>query len=73
MYTVKSGEGDDWFGIKESFGRYGSYEIMTFNGDSQEIKLQAGYTYTLTINASESNPDSDGVGSEYESWEDFSK
>ena len=39
LYTVKSGEGSDWFGEKESFGRYGHYETMTFDG-KEEIKLQ---------------------------------
>ena len=71
-YSIKSGEGSDWFGIKEAFGRYGSYETMTIN-DSTEIKLEAGYSYTLTLNTSERNPNSDAVGSEYESWEDFSE
>ncbi len=73
VYTIKDGVGSDWFGIKESFGRYGSYETMTFDNGSEEIKLQGGYGYTLTINASESNPNADSVGSEYESWEGFSK
>ena len=71
-YSIKSGEGSDWYGIKESFGRYGHYETMTIN-DSTEVKLSAGYSYTLTLNTSESNPNSDAVGSQYESWEDFSK
>ena len=73
VYTIKDGVGSDWFGIKESFGRYGSYETMTFENNSEEIKLQGGYDYTLTINASESNPNADDVGSEYESWEGFSE
>lgn len=72
-YTVKSGTGTDWFGEKESFGRYGNYETMTFNGDDEEIKLEAGYSYTLTINTSDRTPGSDAVGSEYESWEGFSQ
>ncbi len=71
VYTIKSGQGSEWFGIKESFGRYGSYETMTFDG-KEEIKLQAGHAYTMTINTSERNPDADDVGSEYESWENFS-
>ncbi|MBR5109768.1 MAG: hypothetical protein IK099_06200 [Clostridia bacterium] len=70
LYTVKSGEGYDWYGYKEAFGRYGSYETMTFDG-KEEIKLEAGHAYTLTINTDQVNPDADDVGSEYESWEGF--
>ena len=72
VYTVKSGQGTDWFGIKESFGRYGRYETMTFDGGKTEIKLEAGHAYTLTINTSEKTPGTEDVGSQYESWENFS-
>ncbi|MBR3016112.1 MAG: hypothetical protein IKH57_03355 [Clostridia bacterium] len=70
-YSIKQGTGYEWFGIKEAFGRDGSYKTLTIN-DSEEIKLEGGYGYTLTINTSEKNPTADDVGSEYESWEDFS-
>ena len=70
-YTIKQGTGYEWFGIKEAFGRDGYYRTLTVNG-SEEIKLEGGYGYTLTINTAEKTPGSDDVGSEYQSWEEFS-
>lgn len=69
-YTIKAGIGENWFGLEEYFGRNGSYETMTIDG-KEEIKLEGGYGYTLTINTSQRDPDADTVISEYESWEEF--
>ena len=71
-YNIKDGTGQEWFGIKETFGRNGDYETMTFDNGSEEIKLESGHIYTLTINTSDKDPTADDVGSEYESWEGFS-
>ena len=72
-YVIKDGSGTDWFGMKEAFGREGYYETMTFgDDDSEEVQLDSGYAYTITINT-ESNPNADSVGSEQSDWEDFAE
>lgn len=73
-YTIKDGTGVEWYGVREAFGWYGSYETMTFgNGDEEEeeVELAAGYAYTLQINVDELTEGADGVGSEYTDWGDF--
>ncbi len=73
VYMIKDGSGEMWFGTKETFGRYGSYETMTFGDDAEETLLESGYTYTITVNVEDSDPEADGVGSDYEDWEGFSE
>ncbi len=71
-YVIKDGVGTEWFGLKEAFGRNGSYETMTFgDDDAEEVRLQANHAYTITINVSDHTPGADSVGSEYEDWESF--
>ncbi len=71
-YVIKDGTGRDWYGTEDSFGYYGDYEIMTFDDyGTKEVNLNAGYTYTLTINVQEATPGSTGVGSVYDDYEDF--
>ena len=68
-YTIKTGTGTNWFGLKEYFGRYGSYETEMIDG-KKEIKLQGGNAYTYTINITEGEGN---VRGQYENWEDFGK
>ena len=70
-YIIKDGTGKDWFGEVEAFGDEGYYEIMTFEGGDQLVKLERNYSSTITINAQEQNPDADSVGSDWESWQNF--
>ena len=73
-YTIKDGSGKEWFGVKEAFGRYGSYETMSFDDyGTTEVNLQSNHTYTITINVEEPNPDADVIYSEYQDWEDFAE
>ena len=71
-YVVKDGVGYDWYGIKEAFGREGSYETMTFDENGTEsVYLKSNYAYTLSINVSTPDPKGDDVYSEPENWDDF--
>lgn len=70
-YTVKMGVGESWFGAEDAFGKEGYYETMLFDGGADSVTLKPGYEYTLTINTSVSDPNADGVGSEYEEYEAF--
>ncbi len=72
-YIIKTGTGKHWYGEEESFGERpeGYYEIMTLSDGSQEIELRKNYHSTLTINVQEEVPETDRVGSDWESWEDF--
>ena len=69
-YTIKDGVGTDWYGMKEVFGREGSYETMTFDeSGTEEVYLQSYYEYTISINVKDST--GTGIGSENEDWEGF--
>ena len=73
-YTIKDGSGKQWFGIKEAFGRYGSYETMSFDdAGTTVVNLQYNHSYTITINVADADPDADPIGSEYEDWEGFAE
>ena len=54
-YVVKMGIGNNWFGLKEAFGRYGDYSTFSYNG-SNSISLKNGYRRIITIGASEKSP-----------------
>ena len=73
IYIIKDGIGESWYGEEEAFGERpeGQYEIMTFEDGSQEVALEKNYRTTITVNVQEDNPDAEGVGSDWESWEDF--
>ena len=74
VYTIKDGTGEKWFGVQESFGRYGNYETMTFtNRNSTTVTIKNGHSYTITVNVTNADPNADGVGSQAENWEGFSK
>ena len=71
-YTIKDGTGSDWYGPEDSFGYYGDYQVMTFDDyGTTEVDLQAGYSYTITINVQNASPDASNVGSMYDDYEDF--
>ena len=73
IYIIKDGVGKNWYGEEEAFGERpeGQYEIMTFEGGSQEVELKKNYRSTITVNVQEDNPAAEGVGSDWESWSDF--
>ena len=66
-YMIKDGTGRTWYGAKEAFGRAGSYETMLFDGGREEVYLQGGGNYTITVNVTNEG----NVGSEDESFEGF--
>lgn len=70
-YTIKDGTGKTWFGPEESFGRTGSYEIMTFEDGSTETELESGYEYTITVNVTVSLHDAETVKSKDISYDAF--
>ncbi len=71
-YVIKNGSGSDWFGEKELFGRHGAYNTMTFDDKgTQEVTLQSGYAYTISVNVAERAPGADQVGSEKVNWADL--
>lgn len=65
-YTVKQGEGTDWYGRKDAFGEDGWYYTWTFNGGEDTVKFKSGYIYTLTTGVTGGN-----AGSNYENWGNF--
>jgi hypothetical protein len=71
VYTIRIGTGEIWYGPLEAFGDEGTYETLLFDGDAEQVELKSGYEYTLTINTSTSDPEADGVGSEYTEYGDF--
>lgn len=70
-YKIKTGLGSNWFGLKDAFGDEGDYETLLFDDGMKEVTLKYGYDYTLQINSSETLPDSDDVGSQYEPYDEF--
>lgn len=73
-YKIKDGTGTKWFGVKEAFGRYGSYETMSFDDNgTTEVNLKSGGSYEITVNVQEPNPDADPIYSEYEDFEGFAE
>ena len=70
-YVIKDGTGKNWYGEEEAFGKEGYYEIMTFGDDEQEVQLKGGYSSTITVNVQEGDSTGEGVGSDWESWDDF--
>ena len=68
-YYVKDAFGSEWYGEEEMFGPDGHYEDMIFDeveGDKYLTALEAGYRWTITINAAEEN--GQGVDSEETEW-----
>ncbi|MCL2883305.1 MAG: zinc-ribbon domain-containing protein [Coriobacteriia bacterium] len=64
-YTIRSAAGDNWFGESIMFGDEGYYATLLFDGENTSTTLSYGYTYTLTLEATdEGNVGSEGVGRE---------
>lgn len=71
-YEIRDGIGHTWYGVKEAFGREGSYETMTFDENGTEkVYLQSYYAYTLSINVSYKDDSADTVYSNSEDWDSF--
>lgn len=70
-YRIKQGLGDQWYGLEDSFGPEGSYEVMRFNGFSDYVQFDSGYMYTITLNVRPGDLKGEGVGSTYEDYSDF--
>ena len=74
IYRIRDCTGDYWFGMKDAFGKDGSYEFMSFYElyeDEYLTVLDSGYEWTITINVTEGDPDAAGissVGSDWETW-----
>ena len=72
VYMIKDGTGRHWYGVQEAFGKYASYEIMTFDDEgTQKVPLEANHGYILTVNVTQSDAAGDIVGAEDTSWEEF--
>lgn len=70
-YVIKSGYSfGPWFGPDDMFGDDGIYQVLTFDGDNTQIKLENNYEYTLTLRT-DSSTSGDTVGSKGESRDDF--
>jgi len=73
-YKIRSAVGDTWYGTKDAFGKLGSYEFLRFDEDANDpylTYLDAGYGWTITINAAELDPSSTNVGALDSNWEDW--
>lgn len=70
-YRIKAGVGDKWYGLEDSFGPDGYYEVMRFNGYDEYVRFDSGYMYTITINVKPNESKGDGIGSVYEDYSDF--
>lgn len=65
-YTIKQGNGENWYGRKDAFGEEGWYSTWTFDGGKDTIKFKSGYIYTLTTGVSNGN-----AGGRSETWGNF--
>jgi len=71
-YRIKDAAGDVWYGLQDIFGRNGRYEYMSFHEfeeDEYLTRLDAGYEWTITVNAEQGNPEAAGVGSIDTDWD----
>ena len=73
-YKIKNAAGTEWYGFTDAFGRYGYYEFMEFDEDESDpylTWLYSGYEWTITINVTQTDPDTANVGSVYSDWESW--
>ena len=70
-YIIKDGTGKNWYGEEEAFGSEGSYEIMTFGDNEQNVELMKNYQSTITVNVEEIDPHGQSVGTDRENWGSF--
>lgn len=64
--AIAYGDKGDWFGTKESFGSFGTYERLLLNGSSEYYTFKKNYIYTLKFKVSNGN-----VGSKGSSYTDL--
>ena len=70
QYQLKLGMGEKWYGIKDTFGDDGYYEVMTYEDGTDTVFLEAGGIYTLSINTTVTTG-GDPVDSERVPYSDF--
>ena len=70
-YTVKYASGPEWYGMYNTFGPGGHYQVMIFDNNKKTINLANNHEYELTINTSEHDKDSKNVGAEEVDPSDF--
>ena len=64
-YIIKIGDGEEWYGRKDTFGREGYYVTFKYNG-SKKVQFKSNYEYTLTHGVYDGNGES-----EYEDYDNF--
>ena len=64
--AIAWGSGDEWFGVKEAFGAWGTYQRLLLDGYNEYYNFPAGAAFTLEFNASNGN-----VGSHSSNYGDF--
>ena len=70
QYQLKLGMGEKWYGIKDTFGDDGYYEVMTYEDGTDTVFLETGGIYTLSINTTVTTG-GDPVDSERVPYSDF--
>jgi len=70
-YVLKLGIGQNWYGLAESFGAAGAYSTLFIDENTSVITLDAGYRYTLYIDASLGTADAQDVESKAIPYADF--
>lgn len=71
-YHIKDGTGDEWHGVKETFGPSGYYEYLTFREDEDtkyDAYLDYG-SYELSINVDQISEGATAVGSNSVGWDE---
>lgn len=70
-YTIKDGSGKTYYGVREMFGRYASYETLEYDEEGTTVaNLQKGHGYVLSINITQSERDPEAKDV-FSSGEDF--
>ncbi|MCR4884778.1 MAG: SH3 domain-containing protein [Clostridiales bacterium] len=70
-YVIKKGMGTQWFGLKEAFGRYGTYwTCINYSNGSKKWNLSRG---SWKMSPASSDTSGTSVGSESEDWENFNQ
>ena len=73
-YKIKNASGTEWYGPLDAFGPNGHYEYMEFDEDRSNpylTHLYAGYDWTITVNVSEPDPETDMIETVYSNWADW--
>jgi hypothetical protein len=70
-YTMKMATGKEWYGFKDMFGRDGEYQNLIFNEfeeDKYLTELEEGYSWTITINTSNTGQSVDSEDVDWDKW-----